>query len=235
MYAHLRAAILDGTLDVDAPISQVQVARQLNVSRTPVREALRMLQREGLIESVPNRRARISAVEARDLDELYASRIMIECLAVCVTVPRLSEGELAEITRLGGQIQEVEDAGLPDQAAEWERLHLRFHQLLRSHGGPRLTQESQSLFEYSERFRRSYLTQPLGWRTTAQDHALISRAVAEREPGRAAECLGQHMARTALTVLAQMSPRYQPQAIHVALEFVSQPSSARDPRFSHGR
>lgn len=227
VYVYLRGAILDGSLDPEAPISQVQIAKQLNVSRTPVREALRMLQRDGLIDSVPNRRARISVFEARDLDELYASRIMLECLAVRLTVPQLSEQELAEMAYLCGEIEQIDDAGKPEQAERWERLHLRFHQVLRSHSGPRLTRESLSLFEHSERYRRSYLAQPLGWRTTKRDHALIMEAVTAGDGAQAAEHLGQHMARTALTVLAQMSPNYRSRAIHIALEFVSLAAGAQ--------
>ena len=78
VYETLRAGILRGELDADAPISQVQLARQLGVSRTPLREALRMLQREGLIESEPNRRVRVSRMSLTEVEQLYAMRVMLE-------------------------------------------------------------------------------------------------------------------------------------------------------------
>src|SRR5947208_4488476 len=86
VHDRLRDGILRGEFDPRVPISQVQLAARLGVSRTPLREALRMLQREGLIDSEPNRRVRIAALSVTDLEQLYALRVMVEALAVQLSV-----------------------------------------------------------------------------------------------------------------------------------------------------
>src|SRR5213596_3382734 len=79
-YVHrtIRDAILDGKLEPGTTMSQVTLADELGVSRTPLREALRMLQNEGLIESEPNRRVRVSEVSIADIEELYTIRVPLE-------------------------------------------------------------------------------------------------------------------------------------------------------------
>src|SRR4249919_562785 len=97
VHDRLRESILRGEFDPRVPLSQVQLAARLGVSRTPLREALRMLQREGLIDSEPNRRVRVTELSVADLEQLYAGRVMIEALAVRLTVPRYTTEDVAEL------------------------------------------------------------------------------------------------------------------------------------------
>ncbi len=95
----LREAILSGGLPQGAVLSQVQLAQQFGVSRTPLREALRMLQVEGFVDSVPNRRVRVAEVSVGDLEQLYAQRIVLEALAVRLSVPYFSADDFAAMRR----------------------------------------------------------------------------------------------------------------------------------------
>jgi len=90
----LRTMILDGSLAPGVIVSQVSLARQLGVSRTPLREALRLLQHEGLIEAEQRRRPRITPVEPPAIDALYADRILTEALGISLTVPLLRAADL---------------------------------------------------------------------------------------------------------------------------------------------
>src|SRR5260370_27443333 len=87
-YDRLRTAILKGEIAAGAAPSQVVLARELGVSRTPLREALRLLEREGLILSEPNRRARVAQFSISDLQELYLTSISLEAVARPSTPPR---------------------------------------------------------------------------------------------------------------------------------------------------
>ena len=78
VHAYLRECILDGTLTPGTKLSQVSLARQLGISRTPLREVLRMLQEEGLGEIEPNQRTRVSGLDPQELDDVYAIRILLE-------------------------------------------------------------------------------------------------------------------------------------------------------------
>src|SRR2546430_549171 len=86
LHAYLRQCVLDGTLTPGTKLSQVALADQLGVSRTPLREVLRMLQEEGLVEIEPNQRTRVAGLDPQELDEVYASRILLETLALSMTL-----------------------------------------------------------------------------------------------------------------------------------------------------
>src|SRR5215472_17054183 len=107
VHDRLRNAILRGELDPKVPLSQVQLAARLGVSRTPLREALRMLQREGLIDSEPNRRVRVAELSVADLEQQYASRVLLEALAVRLTLPVYTDDDLAELRRALARMTEL--------------------------------------------------------------------------------------------------------------------------------
>src|SRR3954453_20031039 len=93
VYVRLRDMLLNGDLRPGTPISQVRLARELGVSATPLREAMRLLQAEGLLVAEHNRRSRVAPMDPKDIDAVYASRILIEALAIRLAVPRMSEDD----------------------------------------------------------------------------------------------------------------------------------------------
>ena len=104
VHARLRAAILSGEIAEGAVTSQATLAERFGVGRTPLREALRMLQREGLVISQPNHRVRIAELSSEDAEELYIMRIALEAVAIRVTVPVLTSADLAELDGLMAQM-----------------------------------------------------------------------------------------------------------------------------------
>src|SRR5580700_1837784 len=97
VHDELRAAILRNELPAGMILNQVHVAERLGVSRTPLREAFRMLQREGLIEGESNKRMRVAGLSLAGLEDLYAMRILLEGLAIRLTVPRLSNAAISTL------------------------------------------------------------------------------------------------------------------------------------------
>ena len=100
VHAYLRECILDGTLTPGTKLSQVSLAKQLGISRTPLREVLRMLQEEGLVEIEPNQRTRVSGLDPQELDDVYASRILLETLALSMTIGNFRAASRKEAKRL---------------------------------------------------------------------------------------------------------------------------------------
>ena len=100
LHAYLRECILDGTLTPGTKLSQVSLAKQLGVSRTPLREVLRMLQEEGLVEIEPNQRTRVAGLDPQELDDVYASRILLETLALSMTLGTFTAADRKEARRL---------------------------------------------------------------------------------------------------------------------------------------
>ena len=90
----LRAEILGGRLLPGSQISQARVAAEFGVSRGPVREAFRLLERDGLIEARLNHRARVTGLSVHDLEHQYTLRVVSESLALSVSVPSFTSDEL---------------------------------------------------------------------------------------------------------------------------------------------
>src|ERR1700735_2814313 len=90
VYDRIRTAILHGELAPGSVMSQVVLADELGVSRTPLREALRILQSEGLVEAEPTRRVRVAPLTAKDLEQLCVMRIALESTALRISIPRLT-------------------------------------------------------------------------------------------------------------------------------------------------
>src|SRR5258708_23820615 len=107
VHTRLRQMILDGTVPPGTVLSQVQLAQEIGVSRTPLREALRMLQAEGLVLAEYNHRVRVADIDISELEYFYASRIMLESLAIALTVPCLSQ---EDIDRLASTLDQMHAA-----------------------------------------------------------------------------------------------------------------------------
>src|SRR3712207_4003170 len=90
VYESLRQSILSGRLGPGTILSQVEVARALEVSRTPVREAMRMLQEAGLVSSEPNLRSQVLGFDPTDIEALYIKRIVLEAFGVSLTTKRMT-------------------------------------------------------------------------------------------------------------------------------------------------
>ena len=116
MHSHreVRRAILDGRLRPGQEISQLQLAERLGVSRTPLREALRILQNEGLVLAETWRRVGVAPVSADDVVHLYAMRIALELLAVRVSVPQLSASDLDGLAAALDELDRALEPRVPD-------------------------------------------------------------------------------------------------------------------------
>src|SRR5690348_293612 len=151
VYDYLRKRILDGTLPPGTILSQVQLAQQLGVSRTPLREALRLLQEERLVLAEHNHRVRVADINLEELESLYASRIMLEPLALALTIPRLSQSDLDAIAQT---VEAMYAASAAHDTDAWEQANERFHELLVMHAEARMRGSIKRSIEASERYCR---------------------------------------------------------------------------------
>ncbi len=131
----IRESILAGRIPAGARIAELDLARQLSVSRTPIREALSRLAAEGLVELSPNRGARVSSWTPEELREIFEVRLRLEPYAVRQAVPLLSEADLAELGELAQSMLAVGRPGRDQAVAEIVELNRRFHGLLIARGG----------------------------------------------------------------------------------------------------
>jgi DNA-binding GntR family transcriptional regulator len=218
VHERLRRDILRGALDPHEPISQVQLAKRLGVSRTPLREALRMLQREGLIYSEPNRRVRVAALTVADLEQLYAARVVVDSLQARLAVPRLSGDDVAEMSR---RLEAMAELAARHDLEAWDVHHGAFHDLLKLGEGDRLFRIARDLYDHTERYRHVYLAEPLAWSTAAREHSAIHQACLAGDAVQASRQVARHLGTTALTIIALASPERDPVPVREALRMIT--------------
>jgi DNA-binding GntR family transcriptional regulator len=220
-YAQVRDAILTGEMKPGSWVPQVQLAARLQVSRTPLREALRRLQTEGLVQQDFNGRLRVAPLSVPDLESLYALRIVCEPLAVKLSVPQLENADVAELSQALTSMNLAADRG--DQATVLEQ-HRRFHFGLFSYADDRMRDQVENMWEHAVRYVRIYNPEP-DYRFSIiamgrTDHDRIYAAVAAGQEAEAARLVAQHLARTALTVIATVAGGHDPRVVREALNFV---------------
>ncbi len=163
VYDRVRTAILDGELAPGAVMSQVALAEDLGISRTPLREALRMLQSEGLVEGEPNRRVRVAPMTPQDLEELCVMRVTLEAEALRLSIPQMTSEDIAA---LEGHMAEMAHYAQEKDYRRWNVPHSRFHRGLTAHAGPRVNFVLGQMFDHAERYRRLHIGQgPGAWAT----------------------------------------------------------------------
>lgn len=217
VYGALKRRIVTGMYDAGQPLSQLVLAREFGISRTPLREVFRLLERDGLIVASPNKRFRVAAFSPDDLEQLYVLRISVEGPAARYSVPRLQASDLSTMTSLLTDM----DAAVADEAYDdWQTPHAAFHRHLLLPSGDRILELTDRLSEHAERYRfaSSLPISPTSWAQSHADHHELLKAAHERHGGRAAERLAIHYGRVALSALSISAPLHDPQMLRAVLK-----------------
>ncbi len=220
VHARLRQLIVDGTLPPGSLLSQVPLSRALGVSRTPLREAMRMLQEEGLVASEPNKRTRVTGFDSSDLEFIYSTRILLESFAVALTIPTLTAGDIQIAEKALGRMR---TAIVREDFAEWRRAHQDFHRKLVQGAGDQFVQLIEVQADRAERYLRFYQFRDtkLWWSrdTEAEHRELLETITQDRVASRdSVAAIARHLARTALWVIAEADPERDPLPIRLALQ-----------------
>lgn len=190
-YQAIRQHILDGDLKAGQRIDQEAEARRLEVSRMPVREALRRLEAEGLVEISRHRGAYVRPMSLADLEELYVIRIALEPVAGRLGAERVSDETLDHMRAL---IPRMEDIVTAVDAAAWLDADWSFHSYLYADASlPRLLRTIHGLWEEVSRYRRLRLAFREELEVSLQEHKELIAACAARDGA-----LAETIIRTAL-------------------------------------
>jgi DNA-binding GntR family transcriptional regulator len=222
VHAHLRRLILDGVLQPGELLNQVRLASELGVSRTPIREAIRMLQEEALVHAEAQKQARVVGFDPGHLESVYTQRVLLEGLAVSLTAPRADADQIA---RLEKALHDLDQPPEQREGPEWRAVHRRFHIELVSGAPPHLIDAITSNMDRGERYRLNYrlmyeATGTRGWDTSPSEHRAIVETFRHHDGRGAAGELAAHLARTALLLAAQLAPTYEPRALRAALSLM---------------
>ncbi len=197
--AALRERILSGEISPGSRILQEEVADRLGASRLPVREALRMLTAEGLVTLEPNKGARVPILDRQDVEVLYQMRERLEPLALIESLPRLDDGDLAEIAAIQVRIEQHDDV------REFLALDRDFH--MATYGGcgiDHLNDTVNRLWNATQHYRRAFMLisgPGRRWIVNAE-HGLLVHAFRRRAPVDAERYLVGHIRRPRLALVA---------------------------------
>ena len=192
VHDRLRTAILRSEVEPGSSISQATLARDFGAGRTPLREALRLLQREGLVIADPNQRVRIAELSAGDFEEILIARLALEAVAIRITVPALTSANVAALEGYVAQMEHYQRAGDP---AGFRGPHRAFHHTLVGATGPRVSAEIRELTDHAERYRLRFGAFG-SWDDRRTEHRAILDAAASGNADQAVDSLARHYART---------------------------------------
>jgi DNA-binding GntR family transcriptional regulator len=202
----LREAILRGDYEPGERLPQKDLTEQLDMSPTPIREALRILEAQGLLERVPYKGAYVAEVSPDESEEISVIRSALEGLATKMAVPHLTADDVADLEALTG---EMEDSWRQMNIGRLRRSNYRFHSLIyRRAGSQRLSDMIISLWP---RFSTDTLWMIPGRaeRSIEQHHALMDK-IRERDAEAAADLMSDHIL-TAGKSITQFLKRQQSQ------------------------
>jgi DNA-binding GntR family transcriptional regulator len=190
---YLRDAILSGEIAPGDRLRQEDIAARLGASRVPVREALRMLEAEGLTEHEPNKGARVPILTRHEMDVIYQMRERLEPLALAESIPLLGAGTLSRLEVVQERIEAVDDV------AEFLALDREFH-LLSYTACPieQLSSTVARLWNTTQYYRRAFmaLSGPTRMWVVNAEHRLLLDAIQRRDVVDAERHLSGHIRRT---------------------------------------
>ncbi len=186
----IRQAILDGRLEPGSRLKEEELARELGISRTPVREALLMLQAEGLIETTPNRGAVVRTHDAADLIDLYQLRALLEGYAARQAATRVTSEEIELLRESCDRFDRI--AG--DDIRELVRENLWFHSAIHTaSGSARLSSMVRRVVELPLVYKSYVWYSPDQKRISAHFHRQITNALSVRDADRAELVMREHI------------------------------------------
>jgi DNA-binding GntR family transcriptional regulator len=183
IYRALRERILSNDIDPGTRLVMRDVANQYRASDIPVREALRMLERDGLVETAPYRGARVTTLTAKEVEETYFIRSHLESIATGLAAERITDTELVQLERL---MSEMSDAVEAQDGPRFSDLNLEFHRtIVASCGNEMLRELTLDIWQRHSGFQRVFRMVPERLTISQREHEGIMAALRDHDAERA--------------------------------------------------
>lgn len=194
----LRQAILRGELKPGERLMEIQLANKLGVSRTPIREAIRKLELEGLVLMIPRKGAEVAEITEKSLKDVLEIRRALEDLAVRLACEKITKEELAELKNAGDEFKKVLKSQDITEVAEAD---VKFHDVIyMATDNPKLIQLLNNFREQMYRFRVEYLKKAEVRPQLLAEHDEIIKYITEGNKEEASRVVTRHIENQALTV-----------------------------------
>jgi DNA-binding GntR family transcriptional regulator len=204
----LRGAILRGEIAQNAPLTVTRLAAQLGMSPTPVREAIRTLQAEGLLRLEPHHSASVTQYSAKDIHDIFHLRADLESQATRLAVPRLTDAQIADLDDMQREMRDVARRG---DIERLNRLNADWHLLI--YGAA----ENRVLLEVVQHLWKKFMfeinwIQPDGAERSLEQHERLLAAIHARDADAAAAAIRAHIQRAESAAIEYRESGQQPTA-----------------------
>ena len=187
----LREGILTGELKPGERLMEIHLAKKLDVSRTPIREAIRMLELEGLVTMVPRKGAEVARISEDDIRDVLEVRKALDSLAAKLACERITEEEKEEIKKAE---KDFEDSVLTKDAKTIARADVAFHdKILDASKNRRLSQMVNNLADRIYRYRFEYIKDDLNHKRLIDEHRAIMQSIFDGDKKKAQERVSTHI------------------------------------------
>lgn len=190
VYRHLKKLIVTSELLPGTPLQEVELSIQLDVSRTPVREALRTLESEGLVEIQPRRGARVAQISRQDVLDAYEARVWVEPRTAAKAAKNINEEILSELEAVVGKMPV--DPTTHEEASQVLRADYEFHSLIAKAASNRfiatVVNEAHTVTQ-----RAAYFVPPERYFRSREEHRAILNAIVKGDSELAAELMRTHL------------------------------------------
>ena len=199
----LREAILKGELEPGERLMEIALANRLGVSRTPIREAIRKLELEGLVVMIPRRGAQVASITKKDLQDVLEVRSSLEVLATELACERIRPEQLAQ---LRGALQRFEQVLGSSDVSVIAGADVDFHDVIfMATGNARLVQILNNLREQMYRYRMEYLKDFSSHARLLEEHRQLVEAIAAGDREGAAAIIKAHIDNQEISVIRSLS------------------------------
>jgi DNA-binding GntR family transcriptional regulator len=203
VYAAIRDAIVEQAFPPGTRVSEAGLAQQLNVSKTPVREALLKLRQIGLVEPTGRRGGRVTRPSRSSIQHAYEARQALESFAAEIVAERGSDADIAVIVDAAHRCLAAAEAGDFEGFRTWDSV---FHEKIgEATANPRLSEMVENLFALIMALRRRDVPQAEGSVACARAHVMIGEAISRRDPDAARTRMRDHVRQVEGYVLASLA------------------------------
>ncbi|GLC29886.1 GntR family transcriptional regulator [Clostridium omnivorum] len=202
VYESLRRTIISGVIPAGERIVEKEYAERLNISRTPVREALRLLEMEELVEYLPRTGVVVKRISVEDAIEIYKIRHSLEVLASINAMDNITEEEIRDIENL---LDITEQKNKEGDVEEVIRLFGVFNtKIYEASRMKRLANMISRLNEYLQRFRNISISENERREKALREHRIILKAIAEKNKDQIDDIIKKHLEDSIEIVIAEM-------------------------------
>lgn len=200
VFKTLREAILRGDLKPGERLMELQLASKLGVSRTPIREAIRMLEQEGLAVTIPRKGAEVAKMTLKDMEDVLEVREALDELAVQIACEKITDEQLEKLRRVKEEFELCTKGKDVKKIAEAD---VNFHDVIyEAADNPKLVSILNNLREQVYRYRVEYVKNPENYPILIREHEKIWEGLMARDKERATHAMHEHVENQAVAVKA---------------------------------